>query len=101
MFPGFLGYKTGKYISNDRSHRSRWVAACQFLINAVHVQVESVAKASPGTCPVWRLIGPLRILIVAALHFLFYLDWLIEHEIRFKNPFSHRILAPLVSLRRT
>ena len=56
------------------------------------------AGISDSTSPTNRA---LRILIVAALHFLFYLDWLIEHEIRLKNPFSHRILARLVSLRRT
>jgi hypothetical protein len=40
-------------------------------------------------------------LIVAAPDFLFYLDWLVEHEIRLENPFSDCIFACLVALRWT
>lgn len=65
------------------------------LINSVHVDVESVSD--PGG----QMAENATVLIIAATHFLFNLDWLVEHKIRLENPFSHCIFASFVAFRRT
>jgi len=46
----------------------------------------------------WRTMAETPPSIIAAPHFLFNLDWLVEHEIRLENPFRYCIFRRLCSL---
>jgi hypothetical protein len=45
----------------------------------------------PVSDPGGQMAENATVLIIAATHFLFNLDWLVEHEIRLENPFSQAL----------